>query len=879
MYFTPTIFIAQLLAAMQVLMTLNMPLSTTMALPVTSKPIESTVENLAWQAWIELPPEQKQQVKSRKVTPKSIFTLPLRVECPEGHKQVDTKCIPIVIGSNDVLIDLNALGLLVGNTQPDDIYDYDDMGEEMGSHLPYGSDMPQVEAEKSVDGITVELKPPSKDEPLKFNIFQNKFNIFHEEPMEDYSALSNEGLQSSEKEQNTTESNTLLKNDTLSSLVANATAISDLLGEASNISEHNFEIYVKNENNSSERPTLSTLANDEEFKIDAISLPASGFNKQTSNTLAVIQNDSSIQLVTSIMDTEDNSNNKEENDKPQENDIQKLLQTESFLPTTTTLKDQDKLVNSVSLSTVADSEPSESSPETLNLNVDDDEMTTLPNVMEGELKEMKEKQEYTRSVTMNPLMDHASDSNDVTDNDNNSDNNDQVNDTTLENETNDEPIENTTPIQLDDTTVIETSSSLSSTPAIQQELKELLMQQEQAQKDFEELQRMRKGQKDQNKQQEQQQQHIVSKKSKVEPVEVLFTVETETTDKNMPTETTKSENELLLTSTTTAAAITAAVETVTPLLTVHNENDNNNDRFYYQHFAKQDLDLEQKTQSASSAAELSPTQTTATKITEIETIPLTSEIDLAEELRLINEMVKGIKPATTLTTIKTMQTSSTTTKTTTSSTTTTTEKPSTNTLKTQEFQSSSDKNTAISESFSLATKPTPSTLQIWSKIMPLLTTSTTATPRKTTPDSSSDISNDIQNIASTTLSSISTRSNRNSKIIRLNGFNSISSGKKVGTPIVASTMKTTTTTTSTEEDSSTTTTNNSSTISSSSSSDLESSSTENNTYEPYWWLPVAWRLDKPTSTEKHKEAEKEVKSEEQPLLLRFWSAYHAPKSS
>ncbi|KAI8124251.1 hypothetical protein FF38_00962 [Lucilia cuprina] len=848
MYFTPTIFIVKLLVAMQVLMTLDMPLSTTMALPVTSKPIESTVENLAWQAWIELPPEQKQQVKSRKVTPKSIFTLPLRVECPEGHKQVDTKCIPIVIGSNDVLIDLNALGLLVGNTQTDELYDYDDVGEEMGSSLPYGSEMQIGEAEKSVEGITVELKPPSKDEPLKFNIFENKFNIFHEEPLEDYSSISNEGVQSSEKQQNFTLTTPQTTNKTTNAQ-ANITAINDLVSEASNISENSFEIYMQREKGSSsstdnvaeETYTLTTLADDPDFRIEAISLPAAGFEILKPNKLSIVQNDSSIQLVTSIMDTDTTTSN--DHDRKAENDLQTLLQTESFLPmlqqaTATTLQDTSvATAENSSLTTISSQEPSESSLDTLSLNVENEEMTTLPNVMEQDV-ELKDKQEYTRSVTRNPLISNDSDSN-VDDNANN----DEVKDTTLESVTNDEPLETTTPIQLDDTTIIETSSSLSTTPATQVELKELLLQQEQAQKDFEELQRMRKGQKDQ--------QHVVLKKSKVEPVEVLSTTTEEattTTATNLPTETeTKTQDEFVTKTPETA---------VTPLLTVHNENDNN-DRFYYQHFAKQDSEEIQRSGSVTTTIEATSAEAAAaTKATEIETIPLSSEIDLTEELRLINELVKGIRPATTLTTIKSMQ-----------ATITTTENPTTKTILPDKIQSSSS-SVSLSESSTMATKPTPSTLQIWSKIMPLLTSTTPKSSShenfKTTKSSTlstQEVSNDIQISESTPSSSM--RSNRNSKIIRINGFNSISTGKD----------PTTSTSTTIEE---TTTIKD---ISASGKSENLESSTESNTYQPYWWLPVAWRLDKPISSEKQLEKEQEVKSEEQPLLLRFWSAYHAPKSS
>ncbi|TMW49606.1 hypothetical protein DOY81_005315 [Sarcophaga bullata] len=905
MYFTPTIFVAQLLVVVvQVLMTLNMmPLSTTMALPVTSKPIESTVENLAWQAWIELPPEEKQQVKSRKVTPKSIFTLPLRVECPEGHKQVDTKCIPLVIGSNAVLIDLNALGLVVGNTPSDELYDYDDIGEEeaeMANPRPhFGSDMQMGDAEKSMEGLTVELRPPSKDEPLKFNIFESKFNIFHEEPLEDYSALSNEGGGAGEKEdKNVTASDGSQHQQQQQQQTLNATdsakIVSDLASESSNISENNFALAVPSEKNSSAdakeiRSTPTTLVDEEDFKIDAISLPIAGLETQNQpQKLAIFQKDTDgMQLVTTIMDSEAAATTIGD-EKPQENDIQTLLQTESFLPlqhqanatATTILQSQEgvqannsssnaSILTTISLPTP---EQTENTPEVLSLNIEE-EMTTLPSAMEPEPPQ-KSKQEFTRSVTMNPLMADDSVAND--------DDNDRLNDsTTLETEMIDEPnVETTTPIQLDETTVIETFSSLSSTPAtLQQEqqqydLQDLLMQQEQAFKDFEELQRMRsKGQTDQH--------HAVLKKSKVEPVEVLATT---TTANNLPT----------------TDAVEAAVETVTPLLTFDNENDNSNsnsnsdsnDRFYYQHFAKQDIKEAQQqptttTTTTTTKTSITTTTTLRSKLSEIEAMPLTSEIDRAEELRLINELVKGITPATkTLTTMPTAQT-------TTTMTTTTTEKPKTTSLS----------YASQSESSSLTPKTLPNSQQIWSKIMPLLTSTTTtttttptttATPKstktansiseKSSIDSSTEytenISNDIQatptkgtSSESALLSSSSTRSNRNSKITRIHTADIIA-------------FETTTEPHSSSES-----------ITATSSGSSTETATLNDTYEPYWWLPVAWRFDKPNDSasserpneqqelqpesepEQEQDQMQEVNSEEPSLLLRFWSTYHASKSS
>ncbi|XP_054727626.1 protein folded gastrulation [Anastrepha obliqua] len=159
------------------------------ALPITSKPIEGTAENLAWQAWLMLPPEQKQLEKSRKVTPKSIFSLPFR-DCPPGHQLFQSRCIPTVNINQSDLLTQQVLGLFVGNegtASSDNAYEFDYEDEEYG--LGYGEGEPAVMYESaqsfnagSAAGSGNAQQPPARDEPLKFNLFQQKY------PTNDYEA-------------------------------------------------------------------------------------------------------------------------------------------------------------------------------------------------------------------------------------------------------------------------------------------------------------------------------------------------------------------------------------------------------------------------------------------------------------------------------------------------------------------------------------------------------------------------------------------------------------------------------------------------------------------------------------------------------------------
>ncbi|XP_067641983.1 serine-rich adhesin for platelets [Eurosta solidaginis] len=185
---------------LQILLPTILPLQRSLAveaLPITSKPIESTAENLAWQAWLMLPPEQKQLEKSRKVTPKSIFSLPFR-ECPPGHQLFQSRCIPTVNINQSELLKQQVLGLFLGSshdggaggtgTAADNAYEFDYGDEEYGlgageSAVMYDAPQ-QFSADSGGDGGVATavgtLKTPQQpthmsDEPLKFNLFEQKY--------------------------------------------------------------------------------------------------------------------------------------------------------------------------------------------------------------------------------------------------------------------------------------------------------------------------------------------------------------------------------------------------------------------------------------------------------------------------------------------------------------------------------------------------------------------------------------------------------------------------------------------------------------------------------------------------------------------------------
>lgn len=140
------------------------------SLPITSKPIESTAENLAWEAWLMVPVGQQQ--KSRKVTPKSIFIVPHKNNhtspCPPGEHWAQNRCIPTVNIDTDKAL-LNQLSHLAPFSVD---YDYD-YGE-AESLPPDGAE----KLESSADTNPIfSLGGFGDDEPLKIDIFRETFPI------------------------------------------------------------------------------------------------------------------------------------------------------------------------------------------------------------------------------------------------------------------------------------------------------------------------------------------------------------------------------------------------------------------------------------------------------------------------------------------------------------------------------------------------------------------------------------------------------------------------------------------------------------------------------------------------------------------------------
>ncbi|KAH8269912.1 hypothetical protein KR044_007616, partial [Drosophila immigrans] len=149
------------------------------ALPITSRPIEGNAQLLAWQEWQRLTPDQRTLEKDKKVTAKSIFTLPYR-HCPPNHKHHGDLCIPqinidpIDLVKQELLIGLNPVG-----SGPSIDYDYSDSdggddGDEESDELLIT--VPLMQKGQLLPGSATEDQAlPSEDAPLKFNIFENKY--------------------------------------------------------------------------------------------------------------------------------------------------------------------------------------------------------------------------------------------------------------------------------------------------------------------------------------------------------------------------------------------------------------------------------------------------------------------------------------------------------------------------------------------------------------------------------------------------------------------------------------------------------------------------------------------------------------------------------
>ncbi|XP_016999568.2 protein folded gastrulation [Drosophila takahashii] len=156
-------------------------------LPITSRPIEGNVQRMVWEDWVNLDPEQRNLTKEKKVTAKSIFTLPFR-HCPQGHTLYNQLCIP---QSNIDPTDLIKQELLLaggtdGNPPPPPIGDYDYGDDVESDEIVYDlSVIPTAMQDGLPPAVGAEDQAlPSEDAPLKFNIFEKKFPTGTGEPEE-----------------------------------------------------------------------------------------------------------------------------------------------------------------------------------------------------------------------------------------------------------------------------------------------------------------------------------------------------------------------------------------------------------------------------------------------------------------------------------------------------------------------------------------------------------------------------------------------------------------------------------------------------------------------------------------------------------------------
>ncbi|XP_034109096.1 protein folded gastrulation [Drosophila albomicans] len=160
---------------------LQMQLASVEALPITSRPIEGNAQLLAWEEWQRLTPDQRTLEKEKKVTAKSIFTLPFR-HCPPDHKRYGDRCIPqINIDPTDLIKQELLIELSPGGSAPSVNLDYDysdsdgdEDSDELFINVPLmqkGQLLPPLQP----NGAAEDQALPSEDAPLKFNIFENKY--------------------------------------------------------------------------------------------------------------------------------------------------------------------------------------------------------------------------------------------------------------------------------------------------------------------------------------------------------------------------------------------------------------------------------------------------------------------------------------------------------------------------------------------------------------------------------------------------------------------------------------------------------------------------------------------------------------------------------
>lgn len=694
------------LAGLTVIASLSL---TTDALPITSRPVED-IQRMVWKDWVNLGPEQQTLEKEKKVTAKSIFTLPFR-HCPPHHTLYNELCIPQSnINPNQLIVqELILAETANGKPPPAPIADYD-YGDEPEDSDEIVFDIGGIPSPAigPVQPSGQDQALPSEDAPLKFNIFEKKFPTGTGEPDTELGALL--GAIPPPVATNTTapESSSSPPPPGYGMDDGNRIANGDLQASSSNALATTATLTLPSSTTTTttSTTTTTTTSRSDIGNVEAIVLPADG---------------SAVQLVTGSLtdggepDAKTNGNRKPNMEA--EADLAQLLKDDAFVPA---------YEGSIEVLQPPFSHRRVSPPLSAVLEVKNTAITTTSDEDEDlEIKGSSEEgEEETTTTDIVPVPEEEDASTTIA---------------TDEDETTDIVESSLTPTTMDPETETETERATT--------LESLVP----------DLDEGKNG--------------LVLIKSKVQPVQVT---------------------------TTTASTSASGSDAYTS---------STSDRFHYQHF--EDVAAGSSTTSATSQATSQATESSSSSNSirnrsqlleesdnlmtntigeeEEEGHKTTSEINVEQELKLINELVK-------------------------------------NKMKLQMRTATSEATTESSSS------------QAWSKVMPELATSTatsTATATSTTTETALPETTTSQ--AATTTLSISNRSNRNSKIIRVDP-----------SPETATATKATLT------------------------SNSNSNSNMSDGYTPFWWLPnIGWRLDRQV----------DGNGEDRSLLLRFFSTFRGSDRS
>lgn len=661
---------------------------------------------------MNLDPEQRSLTKEKKVTAKSIFTLPFR-HCPQGHTLYNELCIPQSnIDPTDLIKqELILAGGTNGSPPPPPIADYD-----------YGDD---VESEEIVYDLSViptamqdSVPPrlgaedqalPSEDAPLKFNIFEKKFPTGTGEPEDlpmppDLLASTHGGNSSSTAATSTSTAAT--STTTMSTPAAPLGDASSRIGGGDLMAASSDALSTSATFNLPSSNTNASSTDGDIGQVDAIALPAG----QTQ--------DDAVHLVTSsLIDIENSSTTA--NTFIAGADLAQLLKADAFLPA---------YDGSIELLPPLFSHRKVSPP----LSADQDVKTKQTDETaepEGVGTELKEDEGTTTDPVLSVEEEYIT-----------------------ETETNTGGTTVSTEVSMDTSPAPSISGLTSPHPPEESEMDE--------------------GEN-----------RLVLIKSKVQPVQ--------------------------LTTTTTTSATAASTATTATTAADAADLSSSTDRFHYQHFVED-------VAASSTTATPEPSSSTVGELIDQNDMPASdndnlmtntiaghadedddgghkasSEIDAQQELRLINELVKG--------------------------------KQGEQQKQQQQQQLEPTKTEGTSTSTEAATVTTAAN---WSKVMPQLGQGPSEAATSTQANESSSTAKSVAAAAEEQLS-ITNRSNRNSKIIRV--------GQMAEEP--AATAATAT---------------------------PPSSSSNPDGYTPFWWLPsIGWRLERQV----------DGNGEDHSLLLRFFSTF------